>query len=111
MTRLPVVDDLLDVRVQADHLLVELGVVLDEDLRVPAGSDEDGLNTARDGGREDVGNLEADEEGKGENHGGKTTALVVLGLGNLEVDICEQGACVADKQSTEREHGANQAFL
>lgn len=111
VVRLSVANGLLDLGVDLDHLAVEFGVVADHDLGVPAGGDEDGVDTGGDGRGEDEGDLEADEEGESDDDGSEATVLVVVGLGDEEVDVAGKSACVSDEHRTERQNGPNEAFL
>lgn len=86
-------------------------MVTDHDLGVPASSNKDGVDTGGNWRGEDEGDLEADEEGEGDDNGGKATVLVVLGFGDEKVDVAGEGACVTDEHRTERQNGPNEAFL
>lgn len=111
MEHLSVVDDLLDLGIQANHLMVKFRVIADHDLGIPTGGDKNRLDTARDGCRKNIGNLESNEERKRQDDGGEAASLVVGGFGNLEVDVGEQGASVADGQGSKGKDGSNKTFL
>lgn len=104
-------DGLLDVGVNADHLVVELRVVAHQHLGVPSRCDEDSVNAARDGGREDVGNLQANEEGKCNNDGRVAASLIIRRVGEDQVEVSEEGTGVANEGGAEREDGADETFL
>lgn len=86
-------------------------MVADHDLGVPAGGDKDGLDTTGKRRGEDVGDLETDEERKSDDDGGEAASLVEGGFGDNEVDVGDQGACVADEHGAKGQDGANQAVL
>lgn len=58
---------LLDVRINADHAGVEVWVIAHQHLWIPRAGDEDGVDAAAEWGCEDVADLQADEEGEGDN--------------------------------------------
>ena len=60
---------------------------MDQDLRVPRGGDEDGVDAAADGRQDDLAGLQADEEGIGHDDGGEGAAVVVGRMGELEVEV------------------------
>lgn len=104
-------DGLLNLRVDANHLVIELGVIADHDFGVPGGGNEDGVDAARNRGGKDVGDLEADEEGEGDDDGSVVASPVVDGVGEGDVEIGEEGRGVADKGGAEGEHGADETVL
>lgn len=73
-------------------------MVAPHNLRVPSSSDKDGLDTARDGGREDVGDLEADEERERQDNGGVLALRIVGGIGELQIQVGKKGASVSDEE-------------
>lgn len=85
------VNSLLHLRVDLNHLLVELRVLAHENLGIPSGGDEDGVDAARQRRREAVGDLQADEEGVGNDDGGESAVGVVGWVGEDEVEECEAG--------------------
>jgi hypothetical protein len=101
----------LHLGIHPDHLGVQLRVVAPHNLGIPARCDKDSLDAARQGRREDVGDLEADEEGKGNNDGRVRSVAIVGRVGKEEVEIGEEGASITDEESTEREDRANETFL
>lgn len=109
--QLPVANGFLDLGIDADHLLVQLGVVADHNLRIPACGDEDGIDSTGNRGREDQRNLETNQERESNNHRSEAAVAVVLGLGDEEVDVTSQSAGVTDKHGSERQDGANETFL
>lgn len=102
---------LLHLRIQPHHLLVQLGVVVDHDLRVPASSHKDGIDTARNRRGKDVCDLEADQESKGDNDRRKSSILVVARVGEEQVQVRKKPASKANKHGTKRENRSEEAFL
>jgi hypothetical protein len=83
------VNGLLDVRVHLDHVLVQLRVLAHHDLRIPRGSNENGLDTALQRRGEAVGDLQADEEGIGDDDGSELALRVVGWVCEDEVQVGE----------------------
>jgi hypothetical protein len=83
------VNGLLHVRVHLDHVLVKLRVLAHHDLRIPSGSDENGFDTALQRRGEAVGDLQADEEGVGDDDGSELALRVVGWVGEDEVEVGE----------------------
>lgn len=106
-----VANSLLNLGVDLYHLPVEFGVVADHDLRVPTGGDEDGIDTGGDGCGEDESDLEAYKEREGDDNRREAAVPVVLGLCDEEVDVAGEGARVTNEHGTERQNGADEAFL
>lgn len=104
-------DSLLHLRVDLDHLVIQLRVVTAHDSRVPTCGDEDGLDTTGDRSGEDGADLEPDEEGEGHDDGGEATVLIVCGRGEVEVQISEERGGVTDEYTTEGENRTNKAVL
>lgn len=102
---------LLNLRIDPNHGVVDVPVVPHEDLGVPRRGDEDGVDAARDGRREDVCDLQADEEGEEHDDSRPAAVAVVLGLREEEVEVREEGAGVGDEQTTKGQDGADEAFL
>ena len=82
-------DSLLHVRVDLDHVLVQLRVLAHHDLRIPGGSDKDCLDTRLQRCCEAVRDLQADEESVGDDDGGETAIAVVGWIGEDEVEVGE----------------------
>ena len=108
---LSVSDDLLHLGVHLDHLLVQLRVIPPHDLRIPARGHEDGVDAARQRRREDVGDLEADEEREGDDEGRVLSVVVVRGVGEEQIQVAEQRTGVADEDGAKREDGPDEAVL
>jgi hypothetical protein len=83
------VNGLLDVRVHLDHVLVQLWVLAHHDLRIPRGSNENGLNTALQRRGEAIGDLQADEEGICDDDGSELALRIVGWVCEDEVEVCE----------------------
>jgi hypothetical protein len=83
------VNGLLHVRVHLDHVLVKLRVLAHHDLRIPSGSDENGLDAALQRRGEAVGDLQADEEGVRDDDGSELALRVVGWIGEDEVEVGE----------------------
>jgi hypothetical protein len=105
------VDSDLYMGVHSDHLVVQLRMISFENLRIPGTCDEDGIDTARQRGGEDVGNLKADEESESHNHRRVTAVLIISGLRECDIKVRQEGTSIADEDRTEAENGANEAFL
>ncbi len=86
-------------------------MVVDHDLRVPARGDEDGVDAAGQGRREDVRDLEADEVRKGYDDGRETAVAVVCWLREDEVQVGQEGARKGDEHGAKGQHRADEAFL
>ncbi|KAM5433801.1 hypothetical protein MferCBS31731_006941 [Microsporum ferrugineum] len=104
-------DHLLDPGIDLDHLLVQLGVLVVHDLRAPAGGHKDGLDPAGQRGREDVRDLEADEEREGDDERRVLPFAVVRRVGEEQIQVREKGARIRDEEATEREDRPDQAVL
>lgn len=102
---------LLDMRVNPNHGVIDIPVVPHEDLGVPRRGNKDGVDTTRDGRREDICDLKADKEGEEHDDSRPATVAVVLGLREEEVEVGEQGAGVGDKEPAKGQDGADEAFL
>lgn len=76
---------LLNARINTNHCLVDIRMIPHEDFGVPRGRHEDSVDAARQGRREDVCDLQADDEGKGDDYGGEAAVGVVLRLREEEV--------------------------
>lgn len=77
----------LNVGVDPDHGAVKVRVVRHQNLRVPRRRYEDRVNAARDGRREYVGDLQADEEREEHDDCGPLAIVVVVGMGEGEVEV------------------------
>ena len=82
-----------------------------EHHRIPTHRNESSIDTARQGRREDIRNLEADKEGEGQDDGSILAVVIVRRVGEIEVEVGEQRTSVSNGKTAEREDGANQAFL
>lgn len=71
------------------------------DLGIPACSDEDRVDPTRQGRREDVRNLEADEESKSEDEWRVLPIVIVRWLGEEQIQVSKKGAGVCDEDTTE----------
>ena len=102
---------LLNMRINPNHGIVDIRVVPHEDVGVPRRRDKDGVHAARDGCREDVCDLQADEEGEEHNDGRPVAIGVVLGLREEEIEVREEGAGVGDEEPAKGQDRADEAFL
>lgn len=84
-----------------DHLAVEIRMIPDHDLWIPAHGDKDRIHAARDGSEEDLADLQANDERKGHNDWCKLAALIVSRVCKFEVQIGQQCTEIRD------EHGAH----
>lgn len=111
ITCLSVVNDLLDLGVHSAHLLVKLWVVAPHDLGIPTSSNKDCLDTARNRGGEDVGDLEANKERERHDDCCVLTVAVVRGVGEVEVQVGQETTSVCDEEGAERKDGSDEAVL
>lgn len=81
------VNSLLHVRVNLDHVLVQLRVLAHHDLRIPCGSHENGLDTTLQRCGEAVGDLKTNEEGIGDDDRSESAVGVVGWVGEDEVEV------------------------
>lgn len=86
-------------------------MVVNHDLGIPAGRNENCVHAAGDRRRENKGNLEADEECKRHNHCCEPSITVICGVREQQIQIGEEGSCEADEHSAEGEDGSEKAFL
>lgn len=70
---------------------------------IPAHRDKEGIDSAGYGRREDVGDLEGDKEGKGQDNGGVSAVAVVRRVGEEHVEVGKESASVRDGEGAERE--------
>lgn len=68
---------LLNMRVSRNHLRIQIGMLRDHDLRIKGCSHKNCVNAAAEGGREDVGDLQTNEECKGHHDWRIFTVTVV----------------------------------
>ena len=80
---------LLHLRIDLHHLLVQLRVLAHEDLGIPRGGDEDGVDATGQRHGEAVGDLQADEEGLGDDDGRELAVGVVARVREDEVEVGE----------------------
>lgn len=106
-----IANDVLHFGIDPDHFGIDLGVIARQNLWIPAGRDEDGVDTAGQGGGKDVGDLEAHEERKCHDDRGIGSVVVVRGVGEEQIEIREESADITDEKGTEGENRANEAFL
>lgn len=97
--------------IDLDHLVIQLGVVFVHDMGSPTRGNEGGLDTTRQRSREDVGDLETDQECESDDKRRVLPLVVVCGLGEVQVQVGKKGAGVSDEEGTEREDRSNQAVL
>lgn len=86
-------------------------MVSEHNLRGPARGNEGGVDTTRQGCREDVRNLETDQEGEGDDERRVFALLVVRRIGEEQVQVSEKGAGVCYEEGTESQDWSNQAVL
>ena len=105
------VDCLLDMRVDLDHLMVDIGVFAHEHLRVPSHRDEDRIDTGAQGCGEDLTDLQPDEKGEGDNYRCVCSVLVVCGRRENEVEVGEKRAGVRNECSSHGEDRSDKALV
>lgn len=81
------------------------------DLGIPARGNKDGVNTTAKRGREDVPDLEANQERVGHTNGSEASIAIIWGVGLKEVQIGKEGACIADEDGAERENRTDKTVL
>lgn len=81
-------NSLLHLRINPDHILIQLRVLAHEHLGIPRGRDENRIDPARQRGGEAVGDLQADEESVRDDHGREFAVGVV---GRVREDEVEEG--------------------
>ena len=72
-------------------------MVSHQHLRIPCTRHHEGLHAAAQWRREDVADLQADQEGEGDDDDREAAVSVVLRIGELEVEVGEQGAGVGNE--------------
>lgn len=102
---------LLNPWVDPNHFLIQLWVVPYHDLRIPAGSNKNGIDTTSQRGREDVRNLEADQERIGHDNGCESPVAVVWRVSLQEVEVSKEGTCIANEDGTKGENRADKTVL
>lgn len=85
-------DHLLHLRIDLDHLVVQLGVVLPHNLGSPTGGNEGGVDPTRQRSGEDICDLEPDEEGEGDDEYRVLSLVVISGLREVQIQVGEEGA-------------------
>ena len=79
------VNRLLNVRVDSHHVLVQLRMLPHQCFRIPRHGNEDGVDAAGEWSREAVGDLQTNEESKGQYDRCERASLVVCRVGEDEV--------------------------
>lgn len=102
---------LLDMRVDADHAGIQVGMIPHQDLRIPRTGHEYGIDATAKRRGEDVADLEADEEGEGNHNRSVGAILVVSGRGEDEVEVGEKRAGIGNKGRAHAEDGADETFI
>ena len=86
-------------------------MICHRDLRIPRHCHEQRVNPAIEGRDEDVRDLQADDERKGDHHGREGAVAVVRGRREDEVEVRQEGAGVGDEAGAHGEDGADEAFV
>jgi len=73
-------NSLLHMRIHSNQLAVQLPVLLDHHLWIERRRHENSVDTATDGGGEDLADLQTDEEGVGDDDGRELAVGVVAGV-------------------------------
>lgn len=102
---------LLDLGINLHHARIEIGMIPHQHIRIPRRRNKYGVDAAADGGQEDLTDLQADEEGKGHDDGREGASGVVFRLGELQVEVGEEGAEVGHECGTHGQDGTNQAIV
>lgn len=85
-------NSLLDARVQAHHLLIQIRVFAHQDLGIPRHSRKDGLNAAAHGCHKDLADLQTNNERKSHNDSGEVALGVITRVSELQVQVRQQRA-------------------
>jgi len=101
----------LDLGINPHHRIVNVGVIPHEDLGVPSGGNENGVDTTRYRCRKDVSNLQTDEEREEDDDCGVFALAVVFRFREDEVEVGEERAGVGDEKGAEGENGTDETFL
>lgn len=99
-----------ELTIHVNHPLVEISMLLHQDLWIPGCSHEKCVDTGVDWYNEAAGDLESDKEAVDDNHGGKSTALVVGWVGNVEVDVGNQSTAYGNEHASEGEDWSDKAL-
>src|SRR5262245_58555765 len=94
---------LLHMRIHLYHAVVQVRVVPHQNLRIPGRSHKDGVDAAAQGRGEDVADLQADKEGKGDDNGRVCPRAVIRRVGEDHVDVCKKRTCICDESSAHTE--------
>lgn len=92
------------------HTVVQISVLCHQDLWVPGCGHEQRVNSRVDWDDETAGDLESNEEAVCHDDGSERAALVVGRVGDVEVDVCDQGTSDSNEHTTERQYWADEAF-
>ena len=104
-------DGLLHMGVNLHHLVIQVRMVANHDLRIPCSSNKNAIDATTNRGSEDVADLQANQEGVGYDDGRVAAVGVVGGRREDHVQVGQQRAGVAYKGAAHAEHGADQAFV
>ena len=98
-------------RVHLYHPPVQVSMFPHQHLRIPCRRYEDGVDTARQRSGEAVCNLEADEESVCYHDRCEFTVRVIAGIGEDEIEVCEQSGGVGHKGGSHRKNGTDEALV
>jgi len=101
----------LHMRINLHQPIPQIRELLDQDLGIKRHGNKEGSHATLDGHQEDVGDLEADQEGKGHDDGGEGVAVVVGWLGEGDVEVGEEAAGVGYEDGAHGEYGVDEAFV
>lgn len=92
------------------HTVVKISMLLHQHLWVPGSAHEKCVNTRVDWDHEAAGNLKSNEEAVNDNNSGECTAFVIGRIGDVEVDVCNQGAAYSNEHASKGEDWTDEAF-
>ena len=105
------VDCLLHMRINLNHVSVQIRMITNHDLGVPSSGNEDSVDTATKRSGEDVADLQTDDEGEGYHDGRIPPRLVICRLSEDQVQVGQEGAGIGDEGGSHAEDGADEAFV
>jgi hypothetical protein len=104
-------NSLLDVRVDRDHPMVKVRVLPHQDLGVPRHRDENCVDTAGKWGRENIANLQSDQERESDHHRSVGSVRVVGWRREDKVEVREKRTGVGDECGAHRQNWSDQALV
>ena len=85
---------MLHIRINTHHPRPQIRILPNKHLRIKRHRNKESSNTTLDRHEEDITDLQTDQESKCHDDGCEGVALVVDGVGELEVEVGEEGTDV-----------------